>query len=130
MWLWKQLLKSQAEKKKYPQEQGVARRSESKQPHVGFSISILGAFYSQDVWHANQNYYTQYTFSSYHQGLGAVCVVAAIHTEFPHNAFGQVWSWHSHRHTAHLATALAEIMICMKQEETSAHLVARRFGKE
>lgn len=32
------------EKKKYPQEQGVATCSESKQPHVGFSISILGAY--------------------------------------------------------------------------------------
>lgn len=29
-------------KKKNPHEQGVARCSESKQPHVGFSISILG----------------------------------------------------------------------------------------
>lgn len=67
MWLWKQLLKSQAEKK-YPQEQGVARRSESKQPHVGFSISILGAFYSQGEWHANLwcDYYSQYTFFSHH----------------------------------------------------------------
>lgn len=31
---------------------------------------------------------------------------------------------------AHLATALAEIMICMKQEGTSTHLVARMFGKK
>lgn len=41
---------TQRNTKKYPQEPhlGVARGAESKQAHVGFSISILGT-YSQDV---------------------------------------------------------------------------------